>query len=69
MAQIAPLTEEEKKQKLEDLKAKLAEKRAAKAIEETKEHKANEAIRRKTGKVCHTKIMYSGDSNLVLGLK
>jgi hypothetical protein len=45
------LTEEEKKQKLADLKEKMAAKRALKAVEEAKEAKANEIIRRKAGKV------------------
>jgi len=45
------LTEEEKKQKLEELRQKMAEKRAKKAVEDAKEHKANEALRRKAGKV------------------
>jgi HD-like signal output (HDOD) protein len=48
--QIKPLTEEEKKQKLEELRVKLAEKRAVKSAKEAEENKANEAIRRKAGK-------------------
>ncbi|KAI0358218.1 hypothetical protein OH77DRAFT_1421525 [Trametes cingulata] len=48
--EIRPLTEEEKKQKLAELKEKLAAKRAAKAKEEAKESLANEAIRRKAGR-------------------
>ncbi|KAH9893190.1 ubiquitin-related domain-containing protein [Cubamyces lactineus] len=48
--EIKPLTEEEKKQKLAELKERLAAKRAAKAKEEAKESLANEAIRRKAGK-------------------
>jgi len=48
--EIKPLTEEEKKQKLEELRLKMAEKRSKKAVEEAKEHKANEALRRKAGK-------------------
>jgi len=48
--EVKPLTEEEKKQKLADLKEKMAAKRAAKAKEEAQEAKANEAIRRKSGK-------------------
>jgi hypothetical protein len=48
---IKPLTEEEKSQKLADLRDKMAEKRARKATEEAKEAKANELIRRKAGKV------------------
>lgn len=51
-AQIKPLTEEEKKQKLAELREKMAAKRAVKAKEEAKEARANEAIRRKGGKVC-----------------
>lgn len=45
--EIKPLTEEEKKAKLEELRKKLAAKRAAKDQEEAK---ANEVIRRKQGK-------------------
>jgi hypothetical protein len=48
---IKPLTEEEKKQKLAELREKMTEKRARKAAEEAKEVKANELIRRKAGKV------------------
>ncbi|EKM81601.1 hypothetical protein AGABI1DRAFT_111884 [Agaricus bisporus var. burnettii JB137-S8] len=48
--EIKPLTEEEKQQKLEELKEKMAAKRAAKAVEDAKEAKANELIRRKAGK-------------------
>ncbi|KAH9973387.1 hypothetical protein BJV74DRAFT_197510 [Russula compacta] len=48
--EIKPLTEEEKKQKLADLREKMASKRATKAAEEAKEAKANELIRRKAGK-------------------
>ena len=48
---IKPLTEEEKAQKLAELREKMAEKRARKAAEEAKEAKANELIRRKAGKV------------------
>ncbi|GLB41615.1 putative dna-binding protein [Lyophyllum shimeji] len=48
--EIKPLTEEEKKQKLEELRERLAAKRAAKAQEEIKEQKAAEALRRKAGK-------------------
>lgn len=48
---IKPLTEEEKQQKLAELRDKMAEKRANKAAEEAKEAKANELIRRKAGKV------------------
>ena len=49
--QIKPLTEEEKKQKLTELRDKMSEKRAKKAAEEAQEAKANELIRRKAGKV------------------
>ena len=45
------MTEEEKKQKLAELREKMTEKRAKKAEEEAKEHKVNESIRRKAGKV------------------
>jgi len=45
------LTEEEKAQKLVDLREKMTEKKAQKAVEEAKENKANEALRRKAGKV------------------
>ncbi|KAG6331149.1 hypothetical protein ID866_7941 [Astraeus odoratus] len=48
--EIKPLTEEEKKAKLEELREKLAAKRIVKAQEEMKEAKANEAIKRKQGK-------------------
>ncbi|KAJ3561595.1 hypothetical protein NP233_g10098 [Leucocoprinus birnbaumii] len=48
--EVKPLTEEEKKQKLADLQAKMAAKRAQKAVQEAQEAKANEAIRRKSGK-------------------
>ncbi|KAI0766042.1 ubiquitin-related domain-containing protein [Irpex lacteus] len=47
--EVKPLTEEEKKQKLAELREKMAAKRAAKAKEEAKEQRANEAIRRKGG--------------------
>ena len=50
-SQIKPLTEEEKKQKLAELREKMAAKRSVKAQQEAKEAKANEAIRRKSGKV------------------
>jgi len=49
--QIKPLTEDEKAQKLAELREKMAAKRAIKAKEEQKEQIANEAIRRKSGKV------------------
>ncbi|KAF7798704.1 hypothetical protein EIP86_009928 [Pleurotus ostreatoroseus] len=48
--EIKPLTEEEKKQKLAELREKMTAKRAAKAKEDEKEARANEAIRRKSGK-------------------
>lgn len=48
--EIKPLTEEEKQQKLLDLREKMNEKRAKKAAEDAKEAKANELIRRKAGK-------------------
>ena len=51
LVQIKPLTEEEKKQKLAELREKMAAKRAVKDKETAKEEKANEAIRRKAGKV------------------
>lgn len=49
--QIQPLTEEEKKEKLAELRAKMAAKRAVKAEEDAKEALANEKIRRKQGNV------------------
>jgi len=48
--EIKPLTEEEKKQKLAELREKMAAKRAVKAKQEAQENLANEAIRRKSGK-------------------
>ncbi|OBZ73702.1 UBX domain-containing protein 1 [Grifola frondosa] len=48
--EIRPLTEEEKNQKLAELREKMAAKRAVKAKQEAKENEANEAIRRKAGK-------------------
>ncbi|PPJ58792.1 hypothetical protein CBER1_08215 [Cercospora berteroae] len=48
--EIAPLTEEEKKAKLAELREKAAERKAQQAVEEKKEQKRNEEIRRK-----HTK--------------
>ncbi|KAI0730979.1 ubiquitin-related domain-containing protein [Earliella scabrosa] len=48
--EIRPLTEEEKKQKLAELREKMAAKRAVKAKEDAKENLANEAIRRKAGR-------------------
>jgi len=38
-------------EKLAELKARMAEKRTKKAVEEAKEAKANEQLRRKSGKV------------------
>lgn len=40
--EIAPLTEEEKKQKLEELRARLAEKRANQSVQEKEDKKRNE---------------------------
>lgn len=48
--EIAPLTEEEKKQKLADLKAKLAEKRAVQSEQDKIDKKRNEEINRKKTK-------------------
>jgi len=48
--EIAPLTEEEKKAKLEDLRLKLAAKRAGLSDLEKEERKKNEEIRRKATK-------------------
>ena len=45
------MTEEEKKQKLVELREKMAVKRAAKSKEDEKDNRANEMIRRKAGKV------------------
>ena len=45
------MTEEEKKQRLAELRERMAAKKAAKAKEEAKDNLANEAIRRKAGKV------------------
>ncbi|KAJ3106403.1 hypothetical protein HDU97_006388 [Phlyctochytrium planicorne] len=46
---IKPLTEEEKKAKLEELKARLAQKKEEKRLLEIEEMKSKEKIRRKTG--------------------
>ncbi|KAG2182708.1 hypothetical protein INT44_005688, partial [Umbelopsis vinacea] len=46
---IKPLSEEEKKEKLAELKARLAEKRALREVQDKEEKKSNEKIRRKTG--------------------
>ncbi|KAI9680594.1 MAG: hypothetical protein M1817_004034 [Caeruleum heppii] len=48
--EIAPLTEEEKKAKLEDLRRKLAEKRAGNSTTDKEMQKRNEEIRRKSTK-------------------
>merc|ERR1711964_874472 len=48
--EIAPLTEEEKKAKLAELKEKAAAKKALKAIQDREEAKANEKIRMKSTK-------------------
>lgn len=45
------MTEEEKAQKLAELREKMAQKKAQKAVEEAKENQANETLRRKAGKV------------------
>ncbi|OLL22557.1 hypothetical protein NEOLI_000760 [Neolecta irregularis DAH-3] len=45
--EINPLTEEEKKLKLEDLRQKLAQKRAFEALQDREAEKRNETIRRK----------------------
>ncbi|ORY49166.1 UBX-domain-containing protein [Rhizoclosmatium globosum] len=47
---IKPLTEEEKKAKLEQLKMKMAEKKEEKRLAEIEENKAKEKVRRTTGK-------------------
>ncbi|KAL1994353.1 hypothetical protein VTN49DRAFT_3022 [Thermomyces lanuginosus] len=48
--EIAPLTEEQKKQKLQELREKLAAKRAAQAEQDKIDQKRNEEIRRKSTK-------------------
>ncbi|KAM5493079.1 hypothetical protein MaudMau93_001173 [Microsporum audouinii] len=48
--EIAPLTEEEKKAKLEDLRQRLAEKRLKMTEQDKKDQKRNEEIRRKSTK-------------------
>ncbi|KAH7356464.1 ubiquitin-related domain-containing protein [Rhexocercosporidium sp. MPI-PUGE-AT-0058] len=48
--EIAPLTEEEKKARLQELKEKAAAKKALKAIQDREEAKANEKIRMKSTK-------------------
>ncbi|WFC94017.1 hypothetical protein MBRA1_000644 [Malassezia brasiliensis] len=47
--EIKPLTEEEKKQRLSELRAKMQEKRAKQATQDAEERRANELIRRKAG--------------------
>lgn len=46
---MKPLTEEEKKAKLAELREKLAAKRKLQSKEDEKQQRANEAIRRKAG--------------------
>ncbi|TVY22119.1 UBX domain-containing protein [Lachnellula hyalina] len=46
--EIAPLTEEEKKQKLEELRAKASERKAKQSIADKEEQKKNEKIRMKS---------------------
>jgi hypothetical protein len=58
------LTEEEKKQKLAELKEKMAAKRAQRAAEEVNEAKANEAIRRKSGKVSYHPLTACATPNM-----
>lgn len=48
--EIKPLTEEEKAEKLKELRAKMEEKRKIQAKKDAEEAKVNEAIRRKGGK-------------------
>jgi len=48
--EIAPLTEEEKKAKLEELRERVAAKRAAGALKDKEEQKRNEKIRQKSTK-------------------
>ncbi|KAK4051469.1 hypothetical protein OIO90_004683 [Microbotryomycetes sp. JL221] len=48
--EIAPLTDEEKAAKLEELKAKMLEKKKLQAKQDAEDAKKNEAIRRKGGK-------------------
>lgn len=54
------MTEEEKKAKLADLREKLVQKRAVKAKEDAKENLANEAIRRKAGRVSERPLATRG---------
>jgi len=58
--EIKPLTEDEKKQKLEELRAKMAEKKTRKAAEDAKENKANELLRRRPER---TKLLRRKSSN------
>lgn len=46
---IKPLTDEEKKEKLAEIKARMAEKRAARELAEVEDRKQAEKIRRKAG--------------------
>ncbi|KAK7686344.1 hypothetical protein QCA50_010568 [Cerrena zonata] len=48
--EIKPLTEEERKERLAELRTRMAAKREVKAKQEAKEAQANEAIRRKAGR-------------------
>ncbi|GAA5863376.1 hypothetical protein JCM8547_006963 [Rhodosporidiobolus lusitaniae] len=48
--ELKPLTEEEKAQKLRELRAKMDEKRRLQAVQDAAEAKQNEEIRRKSGK-------------------
>ncbi|RMJ26021.1 UBX domain protein [Aspergillus sp. HF37] len=48
--EIAPLTEEQKQQRLQEMREKLAEKRSGQSVQEKEEKKRNEEIRRKGNK-------------------
>ncbi|GAA5918349.1 hypothetical protein JCM6882_007294 [Rhodosporidiobolus microsporus] len=48
--ELKPLTEEEKAQKLKELRAKMDEKRRVQAVQDAADAKRNEEIRRKSGK-------------------
>ncbi|KAM3566511.1 hypothetical protein ARSEF4850_000555 [Beauveria asiatica] len=48
--EIAPLTEEEKKTRLQELRERLAAKRASQAVQDKEDHKRNEQIRQKSTK-------------------
>ncbi|KJZ79636.1 hypothetical protein HIM_01105 [Hirsutella minnesotensis 3608] len=48
--EIAPLTEDEKKARLEELRERLKAKKAAQSVEDKEEHKRNERIRQKATK-------------------